>query len=91
VPVENVPAVPVEQPENVVPPQEVSTAPEAAAPAAPATKVLPYFVGEKDSLESIANMFNITVDTILQDNPAIKSNADLVPGMEVVIRYSVTN
>jgi hypothetical protein len=41
--------------------------------------------------EDMSSLFRLSAKDIINFYPAIKSNADLVPGMEVVIRYSVTN
>lgn len=82
-----IPAAPVSDDQPVIPADDV------AAPAIGdlavedvAKKPFQHLVMSGDTLESIASYYDdITVESILQANPQIKSNADLKEGMEINI------
>jgi len=39
----------------------------------------------RDQLESIAAANGVTVESILEHNPQVKSNADIVKGMDLIL------
>lgn len=82
-----IPAAPVSDDQPVIPADDVA-APAIGDPAAEdvAKKPFQHLVMSGDTLESIASYYDdITVESILQANPQIKSNADLKEGMEINI------
>lgn len=82
-----IPAAPVSDDQPVIPADDVA-APAIGAPAVEdvAKKPFQHLVMSGDTLESIASYYDdITVESILQANPQIKSNADLKEGMEINI------
>lgn len=82
-----IPAAPVSDDQPVIPADEVA-APAIGDPAVEdvAKKPFQHLVMSGDTLESIASYYDdITVESILQANPQIKSNADLKEGMEINI------
>ncbi len=72
--VSEVPAPPVEPPPVLVP------APTSDVSIFPYTVVL-----EGETLESIAAANGVTVESILEHNPQVKSNADIVKGMDLIL------
>lgn len=82
-----IPAAPVSDDQPVIPADDVA-APAIGDPAVEdvAKKPFQHLVMSGDTLESIASYYDdITVESILQANPQIKSNADLKEGMEINI------
>lgn len=82
-----IPAAPVSDDQPVIPADDVA-APAIGEPAVEdvAKKPFQHLVMSGDTLESIASYYDdITVESILQANPQIKSNADLKEGMEINI------
>lgn len=82
-----IPAAPVSDDQPVIPVDDVA-APAIGDPAVEdvAKKPFQHLVMSGDTLESIASYYDdITVESILQANPQIKSNADLKEGMEINI------
>ena len=82
-----IPATPVSDDQPVIPADDVA-APAIGDPAVEdvAKKPFQHLVMSGDTLESIASYYDdITVESILQANPQIKSNADLKEGMEINI------
>lgn len=82
-----IPAAPVSDDQPVIPADDV-VAPAIGDPAVEdvAKKPFQHLVMSGDTLESIASYYDdITVESILQANPQIKSNADLKEGMEINI------
>ena len=84
-----IPAAPVSDDQPVIPADDVAApAPAIGDPAVEdvAKKPFQHLVMSGDTLESIASYYDdITVESILQANPQIKSNADLKEGMEINI------
>ena len=94
-PIEEKPKKKMKQEENPFAPEEkkeeVKVQPDppkedkkATAPA-PAMKTIPILVVESDTLESLANDFNTTIELIKKANPNIKGNEDLKPGSQINI------
>lgn len=82
-----IPAAPVSDDQPMIPADDVA-APAIGDPAVEdvAKKPFQHLVMSGDTLESIASYYDdITVESILQANPQIKSNADLKEGMEINI------
>jgi peptidoglycan endopeptidase LytF/peptidoglycan endopeptidase LytE len=77
------PAAVVEQAEDVAAPVETAPAEEVKP-----VNVMGYSVGEGDTLEHIARIYETTVEAIMEYNPAVKSNADLQSGMELKIPFN---
>ncbi len=65
--------------------------PPAVPPVAPVVdsglKSMPFLVADGDTLEGIARSLEVTVDSILKNNPHVKSNADLKGGVTLNIVY----
>lgn len=86
---------------TAVPAEPLAAAGEAAAPVAaeaaapvegdvPAnSQFLPVMVTEGDTLEKMAGTYLTTVEDILKNNPQIKTNADLKPGMTLRMSYNI--
>ncbi len=74
------PAAPVEEnPSAPVEPAEVGLVPKETE--VPQWTSISHAVSEGDTLSSIASMYEITVEALLQNNPQVKSDADVKPGM----------
>lgn len=78
-------AEPAEAPAAVEPPVEPTAPAIEPAPAPAAVRTYQISVFENDTLETIAETTGVTVQTILDHNPQIKSNADLVKDMVLMI------
>ncbi len=69
----------------------LAATPAAVPPTAPAPGATPntieYNVVASDTLETIATMFGVKPEDITRLNPAVKSAADLKPGMSLVVPY----
>lgn len=63
-----------------LPPMEAPVVDEAPAPAPAPVPYLDHAVGMGETLESIASMYETTVEAIKQANPQVKTNADLKDG-----------
>ncbi|MGN0866530.1 MAG: LysM peptidoglycan-binding domain-containing protein [Oligosphaeraceae bacterium] len=74
---ETAPAAPVE-------PAEVGIVPETTEEV-PQWTSISHAVNDGDTLSGIANIYEITVEALLQSNPQVKSDADLKPGMIVQV------
>ena len=99
-PVDVIPAAAVEQekaPASEVPGDEAPVvddiggtdalaASEPVENAAPVGTIFPHILSEGETLESIADMYGTTVESILEVNPQIKGNADLKPGEQIMTK-----
>lgn len=56
--------------------------------AAPVGTIFPQILSADDTLESIAGMYDTTVEALLEVNPQIKSNADLKEGDTLMINLN---
>ncbi|MCM8539167.1 MAG: LysM peptidoglycan-binding domain-containing protein [Lentisphaeraceae bacterium] len=71
-----------EEPKNEEPPAEVK---KENTTAATDMKTMDVLVVESDTMESLANDFNTTVELIKKANPKVKGNEDLKPGSVIKV------
>jgi len=67
--------------------ETIVTPAEAVPTETASARAIDHLISDKDTLESIAMLYEVKLEDLLRSNPNIKSNADLAPGATIKIAY----